>query len=309
VLMGVSLMLSRKVTMQAIIFRGFVLLGLGYMMNALKFLVPILVFKTMPENFIGAYGWNSPLSFEQLRYLLLTGDVLQLAGFSLLLLAFVRQFVKNKYILLVIAAVIAFSAKELSGFRLGISGVDYVFDLLWGDQYNVYFPVFPWISCILVGMFFGQLYVESDKNEALMYRRMLQYSLVMIPVGIALCVYDFKYHFGDFFHTGAGGIIYLAGFNLPILWLMNKLVHKYDCPRFYAFMRYSSQRVTSLYITQWVLVCWGMGIVGYSTLTGGQVLALAPVMMVLTYSVQWGREKLVEVIKMQWSRKTAVPNT
>jgi len=48
------------------------------------FLVPIAVFGTMPEAFIAAYGWSSPLGAAELGSLVLTGDILQMAGVSLL---------------------------------------------------------------------------------------------------------------------------------------------------------------------------------------------------------------------------------
>ncbi|XQF94021.1 heparan-alpha-glucosaminide N-acetyltransferase domain-containing protein (plasmid) [Pseudoalteromonas espejiana] len=85
VAMGLSMALSRRQTPMLLIKRGIQLLLLAYLMNAAKFWLPIDVFNTMPEAFINAYGWQSPLSAGQLQFMVLTGDILQLAGVSLLL--------------------------------------------------------------------------------------------------------------------------------------------------------------------------------------------------------------------------------
>jgi len=83
VAMGLSMALSRRQTPLLLIKRGLQLLLLAYLMNAAKFWLPIEVFNTMPEAFINAYGWQSPLSAGQLQFMVLTGDILQLAGVSL----------------------------------------------------------------------------------------------------------------------------------------------------------------------------------------------------------------------------------
>ena len=62
VAMGLSMALSRRQTPMLLIKRGIQLLLLAYLMNVAKFWLPIEVFNTMPEAFINAYGWQSPLS-------------------------------------------------------------------------------------------------------------------------------------------------------------------------------------------------------------------------------------------------------
>ncbi|MEL6538873.1 MAG: hypothetical protein AAFQ98_25885, partial [Bacteroidota bacterium] len=53
------------------------------------------------------------------------------------------------------------------------------------------------------------------------------------------------------------------------------------------FLRYSSRHVTLIYITQWVLICWGMGILGFQQLNITQVLCLIPLITAVTYGVNW----------------------
>ena len=122
--------------------------------------------------------------------------------------------------------------KEIQGFRLGIAGIDYVLDLLWGNSWNVYFAVFPWFSFILLGMFFGKWYKEKNKSNNYLFNSMLISGIVLAVTGGILCYYNFEYHFGDYFHLGPGGVVYLAGFNLILMWLAYKLVTKIKATRY-----------------------------------------------------------------------------
>ncbi|MCL1125410.1 heparan-alpha-glucosaminide N-acetyltransferase domain-containing protein [Shewanella surugensis] len=295
VAMGISYVLSRDQSVLGTIKRGLYTLGLGYMMNGLKFVVPIAVFNTMPENFIEAYSWSSPLSLSQFNYLLLTGDILQLAGLSLIFIAIIGHVIKNKWGIFALALLLITTSKWVSGFRLDITGVDYLLDLLWGDQYNVYFPLFPWMSCVLFGLFIGMAYKEKNYDQAFLYRSLGYSGVAMMIIGAGLCFDNVDYHFADFFHLGPGGAIYLMGFTAFAYWGIDWIIRHTRPNRFYALLQYCSKRVTSLYIIQWVLICWGMGIFGYQTFSMQGVMTLIPVFMLATFLVQYGKDRLTLV--------------
>ncbi len=67
-----------------------------------------------------------------------------------------------------------------------------------------------------------------------------------------------------------------------MLWIINRLVRNTMHNRLTRFFEYLSQRVTALYVLQWTLVCWGMGVVGYQTLNPWQTMAMMPLMVILT---------------------------
>ncbi|WP_299491441.1 heparan-alpha-glucosaminide N-acetyltransferase domain-containing protein [uncultured Shewanella sp.] len=304
VAMGISYILSRDQSVLGTLKRGVYTLGLGYMMNALKFIVPISVFNSMPENFIAAYSWSSPLSLSQLNYLLFTGDILQLAGFSLIFIALIGHFIKNKWGIFVLALMMIFSSKVLSGLRLDISGVDYLLDLLWGNQYNVYFPLFPWMACVLFGLFIGMAYKEKNYDQVFLYQSLGLSGVCMMLLGAALCFYDFDYHFADFFHLGPGGAIYLIGFTAVAYWGIDWVIRHTKPNRFYTLLQYCSQRVTSMYIIQWVLICWGMGVFGYQTFSTLGVIALMLLFLLVTLLIQYLKDKLPQ--RHYWFRRKAV---
>ena len=281
--MGFSFMVTPDRRLSRAFERGVFILLVAYLMNALKFLVPIYVFGTMPEAFIAAYGWQSPISPGQAAYLLGTGDILQMAGVSLFLIGFARRFVPNKYgILALMLASVGVSAL-LRGTRVGHPAPDYVLDVLWGTQWNVYFPVFPWIAHILAGMFLGSVYLEHDRDERVLMRAVGGLGLVLLVAGWAVSRNDWAYHFNDFFHTGPGGTLYLIGRALCVFYVAARLLALRPLPAWFrAGVNYLSAHVTTLYVVQWTLICWAMGIVGYQTLGLAQTVALMPVMIVAT---------------------------
>ncbi|GAA4275773.1 heparan-alpha-glucosaminide N-acetyltransferase domain-containing protein [Aquimarina mytili] len=283
--MGVSFTLSRNQSIILSIKRAFYILGVGYLMNFLKFVLPVLL-GTVPDNFIAAYGWTKPVTLDNMIYMLGTGDVLQLAGVSLLFMGIINHFSKNKYVPLLIALLIAVVTKEVHGFRFGIIGIDYVLDLLWGAKWNVYFAVFPWFSFILIGMFFGKWYKEKKNSTQYLFNKMGVAGVILMLIGGGLCYYNFEYHFGDYFHLGPGGTLYLAGFNLVLMWLANVLVTRVKENNIFKFFYYCSKRVTTIYVIQWVLICWGMGVLGYQQFGITGVLLLIPFYILLTLGVQ-----------------------
>jgi len=283
--MGFSYTLSRNQNLLLSCKRAVMLLVAGYGMNFLKFVAPVLM-GIAPNEFIKAYGWTPPATVDNMLYMMSTGDILQLAGVSLFIMGLANHFAKSKYVPLALAVVIAASTKLVHGTQLGIAGVDYILELLWGSTWNVYFAVFPWSAFIFVGMFFGMWYREKQQDANFIFKQMLIYGISVMTIGGALCLYRFDYHFGDYFHLGPGGTVYLVGFNLIALWLSYKIVSKATHNRLLGFLYYASARVTSIYVIQWVAICWGMGIFGFQQLSTGVIIALIPLSMAVTLGLQ-----------------------
>lgn len=287
--MGVSLVMARNQSASYRALRGLFILALGFMLNSLKFVLPIAV-GVMPEAFIQAYGWQAPLTLTQYQYLLLTGDILQLAGISLLLLALAHPLLTKKRYILALGLMLAVCAKFFAGAQLGIGGIDYLLRLLFSDSWQVYFPVFPWMSFILFGMFMGKFINERGQDAKILARLPLA-AVPLLLIGGALCYADFTYHFGDFFHLGPGGVFYLLGINLLLLWAIHTLLKQHTAIT--RLLNYCSRRVTSLYIIQWTLICWGMALVGYQTLNSLQTLMAMVATLAATFTVQ----RLIDLVR------------
>lgn len=285
VTMGVSFVLSRRQTLQSVCKRGLYILGIGYGMNALKFLVPEIVFGGLPDAFVEAYGLTSGTLKTGVFFLLL-GDILQLAGITLFIMGLINHYSKNKFVPLIVALLIAAISKELSGFRVGIEGLDYICDLFFSNQFNVYFPVFPWASFILLGMFFGRWYKELGDNQSVFFTKMLIVGSVFLSIGIIFNFIDPEYHFGDYYHLGPGGSILLMGLNLIFLWLVNIIVTSIKQNKLFQSLIFCSKHVTSLYVIQWTIINWGMYLIGFWNHKQVTILLLIPIVITLSISTQ-----------------------
>ena len=284
--MGISFVLSRRQSFLAVCKRALYILAIGYGMNLLKFLVPEFIFGGLPETFVTAYGLKSG-TLETGIFFLLLGDILQLAGLTLFIMGIINHYSKSKYVPLVVALLIIAVSKELSGYRIGIPGLDYCCDLLFSNQFNVYFPVFPWSAFILIGMFLGRWYKELNENQDLFFKKMLWVGVAFIAVGGLLNFSNPEYHFGDYYHLGPGGSILLLGTNLVLYWLINIVVQLFkENNNIFNFLIFCSKHVTSLYVIQWVLINWGMYVIGFWNQDQLAVLCLVPTVIILSFSVQ-----------------------
>ncbi|WP_431165197.1 heparan-alpha-glucosaminide N-acetyltransferase domain-containing protein [Tenacibaculum halocynthiae] len=298
VVMGLSFVFSGNLSMKKILIRGIRILMLGYLLNLMRFIVPMVVFGGFPDDFITANGLTPGDPKNYVFYTLL-GDILQLAGISLIIMGIIIKVIKNKYAALILALIIMLTSRAVSGFRFDIVGIDYICDLLWAKTYNVYFPVFPWMSFILIGLFFGMWYKEQNYDLRFMFGKMLPYGLGMLLFGGGLCYINYEYHFGDYYHLGPGGTIILMGINLLLIWFGNIIV-KHINPKVFSVIKYASKNVTSFYFIQWVIIYWGILFFGYSQQSNQlKILAIIVVFTLITFTVLWFKNKIQEAIKQK----------
>lgn len=285
VIMGISFNQSSRQHFSAICKRALIILLIGYGLNILKFWVPEYIFGGLPQRFVEAYGLISQ-TLDSALFFLCLGDILQLAGITLFIIACINHFSQNKWIPLIIGLIIISLSKEMSGYRIGVAGIDYLCDLFFSNKFNVYFPVFPWSSFILIGVFLGKWYKELKENENTFFKKIAIQGIVFILVGAILIKINPEYHFGDYYHLGPGGSIVLMGVMLLFLWISNILtilIGEYKT--LFKGITYLSKNVTSLYVIQWIIINWGMYVFGFWEHNQITVALLIPVMTLLTLMV------------------------
>lgn len=284
--MGITFMTSSHQSLKSSIKRGGLLLLAALFMNFMKFMIPV-IFGFALDNFIQKYGWHAPIE-QQYVYLVLLGDILQLAGMSLLFVGFIRKYVKNKYGILAIGLLVALVSREVSGINLNIPVVNYILDLLFNNDFPayVYFPVFPWMSFIIIGMFFGKWFQELNYNSKQLFTNMLYVGLLFIALGAPLVFLYGTYNYNGFYHMGPGGVIYFAGWTLIFLFIIFRITLNTKENRFIRLLKYCSRNLTSMYMIQWILISWGKGIFGYRQHGIGFVLMLIVFYIILTFLVQ-----------------------
>jgi uncharacterized membrane protein len=265
--MGMSLQLAKAKNSSAHLLRALQLIALGYVMNALKFLLPLHL-GWLPAEFVAAYGWQAPLSSGQQLYLLSTGDILQLAGLTLALYAVLQRVIKNAFGWLTVGLLIMLATPWL---RELIGAEHYAVKLIAGQDYQVYFPMLPWASFIFFGAALGHWW-KTQPSQCV--KALPWLGAISMAIGFALYQHNSELHMGNFFHHGPGGTLYLLGITLLALWLIQCTLRWQYPPKLMAAWRYCSERVTSLYVIQWVLICWGMGLVGFQTQSVAGTLVL-----------------------------------
>lgn len=291
VAMGVAFVFSKRQSFRDLIFRGIKILSIGYLLNTFKFIIPITL-GIFPENLIIAHGLSPENTSGNLIHFLILGDILQLAGLSLILMAFLKPLLKYKYILLAVALGIILTSKLISGFRFGIEGIDYVLDLLWGNQYNVYFPIFPWMGFILMGRFIGEIYKENSNNAPLFFKKVFLFTGITIGLGVLLCYSNYAYHFGDYYHLGPGGMLLLLGVNVSFIYISHLIAQIIKNSDVLLFLQYASKNVTLIYFLQWVVIDWGMGIFGFAKMDQTGVLMITLLYTIVVFSMLMGINKI-----------------
>ncbi|WP_169859069.1 heparan-alpha-glucosaminide N-acetyltransferase domain-containing protein [Flavobacterium columnare] len=280
--MGISFTFSRRQSFYAVIKRGLYILFIGYSLNFVKFIIPEFLFGGLPHRFLNAYHLKTQ-TLETTLFFLELGDILQLAGISLLLIACINQITNNKWIYFLLGLLIIVVSKELSGFKINILGIQYICDLFFSNQYNVYFPVFPWSAFIFLDVLLGKQLKEIHNNTQIFFKNLALQSLGLIILGLLLVFSNYKYHFGNYYHLGPGGSIILLGTMMLSFWISNQLIKLFNPnSKFFRSIIYLSKNTTSIYFIQWTLINWGMYVFGFWSFDQWNVLVLIVLFTVLT---------------------------
>jgi uncharacterized membrane protein len=269
--MGVSSAFSRRTGPRDLARRGVELLLYGYGLNVLKFLVPILVFDTPPDGLTIDLGWEVGTSGTLLKYLFL-GDILHMTGLSLLVIAGLRALGARPWHLFALAVPVAVLGPLTWGIRGGGPILTYLCDLLFSEKFTVFFPLFPWMSYVLVGFALGDILRNAERPPGAVFRRWAVVGALLIAAGIAVgAAFPVTWKGWDFYRTGPAGVTAVIGFSLCAL-LFSHVVWPHAPGWLTATLGYFSRRVTSLYVISWVVICWMLGPVGFMQVDSGLVL-------------------------------------
>lgn len=277
-LMGVSLALSRRSSAGGIARRGVWLLTLAYTLNVLRGVLPAtlgLGTGFVTEADISPY---TPLN------LLTLVDIHQMAGMALLVIAGLVGLrlaaPALRAVLVGLAIVVALVSPALWGVTTG-GPLDLFLALLWGTDWNVFFPLFPWIVYPLVGFAYGRTLVgQSDRRQFV--RRMGLAGLAVMAAGIAtIAVAQTIVGIDSYWRQPLGVLLAILGLVLAWLALADVVVARVRPNPVFAQLYGWSHRVTSMYCIHWILIGWGVGLVGHRDLELPAVIAAMAIVLVL----------------------------
>ena len=244
VAMGFLFGSSAKADVRYGVVRGLQLFALGYVLNALRFTLPLLLTgDPRLDEFFGG-PWVP----------LLEVDILQLAGLSLMILGPVKRFVRGPWLVVAAAAAAAAVAPLLWG---GLGSP--LLDVLWGTGEWVSFPLFPWLAYPLLGLALARFTARASSASRLLRAWTLTGAgLIVVGTLVVLLVPDAGgiLALGDYFRSGLPVQLILAGFVLlwlAALWWLDRRLSWRMAPRYLTSL---SRNITAIYVIQWLLIGW-----------------------------------------------------
>ena len=235
------------------VWRGIKLLILGFILNLLRFTLPLLI-ALADHNSLNLTEGETPL--ELLFYV----DIFQLAGLSLIFCAFLKKIAAQKLLVPFLILTILL----VSPFLWGQLDNNPFFNLFWGDAKNVSFPFFPWVIYPLLGMYLSR-YLIVTRTLKRNLSKMGWYGLVVSVLGLIIVTltvfqlfpFDVFFPNGDYERSGAGVHLLIIGFVFFWLNACYRIEQKLGVENpIIKVLIYWSRNVTAIYFIQWVLFGW-----------------------------------------------------
>ena len=283
VAMGFLFGSSARTGVRSGVVRGLQLFALGYALNLLRFVLPLLV--NGDPGVVKAFGgtWWGPF-FEI--------DILQLAGLSLIVLAPVKRYLRDPRLVLALAALVATISPLLWG-----AGGSFVLGPLWGTGDWVSFPFFPWIAYPFLGLSLAGFTARATSARRLMSAWALAGAAAVLA-GAALVVLvpieSVILAIGDYYRSGLPVQLVLAGFVLlwlPLLWWLDRRLAWRAAPRYLTSL---SRSITAVYLIQWVLIGWLAIMIGVRDLPSWQAALLGVPILVASHLLALAYDRLAD---------------
>jgi uncharacterized membrane protein len=285
-LMGASLALSSRSDGRAIARRGVWLLALAYSLNVLRGALPATIGLT--TGVVTADG-IAPYTPDILLALV---DIHQLAGLSLLIIAGLPVVRASPLAALGLAAVVAFVAPMVWGLSTGIAPLDTVLLIVWGAEWYVFFPLFGWFAYPLVGLAYGTLLVRSQDRHAFIRRA----GWLGAAAGIAglgtMVALDPLTGVDDYWRQAPATTVAILGLGAAWLAACDVVVRRVPANRLFELLYGWSARVTSMYCIHWILIAWGVGLVGHRQLDLPALVGAMVVVLALAHRISLAHPRL-----------------
>ena len=252
VAMGFLFGSTARTGMRSGVVRGLQLFALGYALNLLRFVLPLLSFgDPQAIELFGGTWWGA---FFEI-------DILQLAGLSLIVLGPVKRYLRDARLVLALAVVVATVAPLL----WGVGDGQFLMDPFWGTGDWVSFPLFPWLAYPLLGLSLAGFAARATCAERLMRTWALTGLGALLAGGIVILSTPGAggiLMVGDYFRSGLSMQVLLAGFVLvwlAALWWLDRRLSWRLVPRYLTSL---SRNITAVYLIQWIIIGWAAIVLG-----------------------------------------------
>lgn len=264
----------------------------AYLLNFFKFILP-LGLGLMPENLLTELGLTN--DFHAAQFFFLIGDILQFAAIANLIIFFVCKSKHYALIALVLAIIIIFISPYLWDWKTGYTGIDTILMLFNGHPPQSFFPVLPWLVYPLLGLTFG--YLLKTNNHDFIIKKAGLSGIGLVVISLVLPATSVTVEWLPFYRTEPADTIFHLGFVLVWLAIFHWLSKKIKPNPVFKLFTFCSKYITSIYLIQWVLICWCMAFTGYMQLGFMQTLswmgALTLITLLLTYKLSHASRKSI----------------
>jgi uncharacterized membrane protein len=277
-LIGASLGSARRSSAGTLAARGLWLFALGYLLNLLRGVIPYTL--GTATGFIRA---------EQVApytpwWLGTTVDLHHVVGLSLIVIAALRTRAQPGWLWLALAGVLVLIAPWLRTVTLGSPLLDAPLTPFLGSAPNVYYAVVPWLAYPLAGAVFGSMMARSANRPALFRLGAVVGTALLVIGGALIAVQRPTFDVYTYWRQPASFAVAIMGIVLVWLALCDLATRRRRMDRWFGFFYSWSDRVIAIYFTHWIIVGWGVGLVGFRALALGPVLlAMAAAVVATSY--------------------------
>lgn len=287
--MGLSIVLTKEKSPKQVLLKGLALILMGYVLNFLKFFPTVKLLHVFPEALFAATGrLNNTAGLISLLWI---ADILQFAGIAYIACSFLLRFVRNYQIWALLLAILLLAFAPTL-YQPEYAGSNYFLQMLYGNNFQVYFPIFPWLGFPLLGMTAGywiKNHPESLRKTMLIF---LPVGLIIFLTGIFLIKSDPLVQFGpDYYHRGLGALVMYSGELLAFLAVLHFISPLFPKAGIKAIL-FCSRNVTRIYILQWILIYWGWTFIPFGSLPGKAIVPYLLLFITLTLILTAGWEYL-----------------
>ena len=147
--------------------------------------------------------------------------------------------------------------------KTGFSFSDYILQLLGDHPPQAFFPVFPWLVYPLLGLSLGYFLRLYDSTSVM--KKAGWGGAIIMFVSCLFPPTKPQSEWLPFYRTGPVDTLFHSGFVFTWLAIFHWLSRKIRSNQFFYLLIFCSKNITAIYIIQWILIFWCIGISGYLT--------------------------------------------
>jgi hypothetical protein len=230
---------------------------------------------------VGLVTWQQIAPFTPWS-LLTSVDLHHVAGLSLIAAAAIRVRWRPGWPWLAVAAGVVLVQPWLRGLSFGTPILDGPLTPILGGASNVFYAVIPWLAYALVGAVFGRaLAAAPDQRRVFRLGGLVGLGLCAISL-VLIVVTRPSFDVITYWHGPPAFVIGILG--LVLLWLAacEAVIRIEWLNRRLRIVYFWSARVIPMYFTHWLVVGWGIAVVGFRDLDLSGVLIATPCGIVVT---------------------------